>query len=133
MSANDILSRIWPASGNHHKLPEEIPAAASARTETFTSIAVVTDETQAWPAPVKDAEFTLPRRTLCQIFRRAYTPPPPFTSQPRFDRSALHAMRQDCRSPEDGGLPVFTSLIGGPYDLHQMAWRAPRNVYEGEI
>jgi hypothetical protein len=40
MSAADILNRIWPASGDHHRLPEEIPEDASTRTEMFGAVRV---------------------------------------------------------------------------------------------
>lgn len=110
-------------------LIKALAAEARARTEMFTGVKVVSDETQMWAPDWLKAEtaheFVLPRRTVCQIIRRAYTPEPPFTSQPRFDRDALVSMRRDYAE-----LPLFRQTAGDRFEVHKLAWRAPRNVYE---
>jgi hypothetical protein len=104
--------------GRHGDHLPDVPADASARTETFGAVKVA-------PMAVRDR---------CDL-RPRFIPNPepvPFTSTPRFDRTALHSMRQDCRRPEDGGLPIFASLIRDKWALHQLATRAPHNA-EGDL
>lgn len=59
-------------------LIKALAAEARARTEMFTGVKVVSDETQMWaPDWLKaeaTAEFVLPQREFCQVFERVHTP-----------------------------------------------------------
>ena len=108
MSAADLLNRIWPASGDHHRLPEEIPADASNRTEMFTVIKVA-------PLPVPDQCHLMPRFI-------PHREPKPFTSTPRLDRDVLAEMRRDF-----DGLPIFRKVAKDKYEVQRLAMRIPIN------
>lgn len=64
-----------PSGGPMFDLPE---LAHEPTTETLTAVrpAASPDDTQMFPAPVRDATFVAPERRMAR-FRRAYMPPPP--------------------------------------------------------